>query len=256
MQPLSVVIITFNEAAHIERCISSVHGLAEEVLVVDSLSTDETPAIAARMGARVVQRPWPGYAKQREWAASHASHDLILALDADEYLSPELYAAIAKFKSEPSADTCSFNRLNRIGNYWVRHGGWYPDRKLRLFFRGKVFFKDAGGHDTVVPLLGASKTHLPGNLLHQANAGLHDRIAQVNKLSRDSAIFMFQSRKKTSWLRILLKPPGRFLKEYILRLGLFDGFYGFAIAASSAQYVFWREYKLLEMHRESRQNLS
>ncbi len=89
MQPLSVVIITFNEAAHIERCISSVHGLAEEVLVVDSLSTDETPAIAARMGARVVQRPWPGYAKQREWAAGHASHDLILALDADEYLSPE-----------------------------------------------------------------------------------------------------------------------------------------------------------------------
>ncbi len=252
MHLLSVVIITFNESANIERCISSVEGLADEIVVVDSFSTDDTPALAAGLGARVLQRPWPGYAAQREWAVAQAAHDLVLALDADEYLSPELYASISEVKKTAGAGTYAFNRFNRIGDYWVRHGGWYPDRKLRLFDRRKVRFQDAGGHDSVVPLPGLSTAYLPGHLLHYANAGLHERVAQINKLSRDSAEYLHRVGKKPSWARILLKPAGRFLGEYFLRRGFQDGFYGFALAVSSAQYVFWREYKLMELERKER----
>lgn len=251
-QPLSIVIITFNEAENIERCIRSVAGIADEVLVVDSLSTDNTPELARSLGARVVQRPWPGYARQREWAAQAAAHDWVLALDADEYLSPELHASILQVKSAPQADAYSFNRLNRIGQYWVRHGGWYPDRKVRLFDRRKVKFIDAGGHDTVQPVEGATQEWLRGELLHHANADIHSRLAQVNKLGTDSARYMFQNGKRSSWLKLLLKPPFRFIKEYFLRRGFLDGFYGLVIAASSAQYVFWRELKIMELQRKGK----
>jgi glycosyltransferase involved in cell wall biosynthesis len=252
MPSLSVVIITFNEAANIERCIGSTAGLADEVLVVDSFSTDDTPAIARRLGARVVQRAWPGYAQQREWAAQEAAHDLVLALDADEYLSSELHAAILPIKNLSSADAYTFNRLNRIGEYWVRHGGWYPDRKLRLFDRRKVTFHDAGGHDSIVPVPGATTGHLPGHLLHHSNPDLHDRLAQINKLSLDSALYLYRSGRKASWPGLFFKPPVRFFKEYFLRLGFLDGFYGLALACSSAQYVFWREYKIMELQRKTK----
>ncbi len=249
MHPLSVVIITFNEAANIERCIRSVEGLADEVLVVDSFSSDETPTMATQLGARVLQRAWPGYAPQREWATHQARHELVLALDADEYLSPELYHAVTTVKSDAPADAYLFPRRNRIGSYWVRHGSWYPDKKLRLFFRSKVKFEDAGGHDMVVPLAGCRVSTLQGDLMHYANNGIQDRLAQVNKLSGDSARYLFSIGRRTSWIKILLKPAVRFSIEYFLRLGFLDGFYGYAIAASSAQYVFWREYKLMEIHR-------
>jgi glycosyltransferase involved in cell wall biosynthesis len=249
MESLSVVIITFNEAENIERCIRSVAGLADEVLVVDSFSSDATPALAAQLGAVVVQRSWPGYSLQREWAAKNARFEFVLALDADECLSPELYEAIANEKSQPNADAYIFARRNRIGTYWVRHGAWYPDKKLRLFFRSKVRFEGAGGHDAVTTVDGSRISALRGDLLHYANKGIQDRLTQVNKLSGDSATYLFQAGKKTSWLKILLKPGFRFAIEYFIRLGVLDGFYGFAIAASSAQYVFWREYKLMEMYR-------
>lgn len=251
MPSLSVAVITFNEAANIARCLRSVEGLADEIVVVDSFSTDDTPAIAAGLGARVLQRAWPGYSAQREWACAQAQHNWVLALDADEYLSPELFQSIAEVKAQPVADAYSFNRLNRIGEYWVRHGGWYPDRKLRLFDRRKVCFQDAGGHDSVAPLPGATTARLKGHLLHHANADLHERVAQVNKLSLDSAKYLHARGKRSSWLRILLKPMWRFVSEYLLRRGFLDGAYGLALASSSAQYVFWREFKLWEMtHRQ------
>lgn len=251
-QPLSVVIITFNEAENIERCIRSVADIADEVLVVDSFSTDNTPDLARSLGARVVQRPWPGYARQREWAAQEATYDWVLALDADEYLSPELRDSIAQTKSLPAADACSFNRLNRIGEYWVRHGGWYPDRKVRLFDRRKVRFIDAGGHDAVQPVEGATQQRLRGELLHHANADIRSRLTQINKLSSDSAVYLYQNGQRSSWWKLLFKPPFRFLKEYLLRRGFLDGFYGLVIAASSAQYVFWREFKIMEFQRKGK----
>lgn len=252
MQPLSVIIITFNEAANISRCIGSVQQLADEIIVVDSFSTDNTPEIAQSLGARVFSRPWPGYAAQREWAAGQTTHDLILALDADEFLSPELTEAIHQVKLNPSADTYSFSRFNKIGPYWVRFGSWNPDRKLRLFYKDKVRFIHTGGHDTISPVQQASHQRLNGKLLHFAYDNLHQRITQINKLSSDSANYLFHIGRKTSWAHILLKPIFRFFAEYFIKLGCLDGFYGFAIAASSAQYVFWREYKLLELLRSNK----
>jgi glycosyltransferase involved in cell wall biosynthesis len=249
MQALSVIIITFNEASQIARCIRSVQDIADEILVVDSYSTDNTIEIAQALGAKTLLHHWPGYAQQREWATAQTSHNLVLALDADEFLSPELSESIRKVKHQPSADTYSFSRFNKIGPYWVKYGSWNPDRKLRLFIKHKVQFIDNGGHDAIIPQPDTTHQQLSGKLLHFAYDNLHQRIAQINKLSSDSANYLFRIGRKSSWMHVLLKPTFRFLSEYILRLGCLDGFYGFAIAASSAQYVFWREYKLLELTR-------
>jgi glycosyltransferase involved in cell wall biosynthesis len=252
MIQISAVIITFNEAANIERCVRSVADVVDDILVVDSFSTDSTVAIAEGCGARVVQHPWEDYNKQREFAAHAALHDHVLALDADEFLSPELLVSLREVREKWTSDCYSFNRLNRIGDRWIRHGGWYPDRKVRLFDRSKVTFVSNRGHDSVVPIAGATTDWLAGDLLHYANSNLHDRVVRVNQTSTEAARFDYLHGKKSALWRILLKPPARFLGEYFLRQGFRDGFYGLAIARTSAQYVYLRESKLREMHRLGR----
>ncbi len=252
MIALSVVVITLNEAENIERCLSSVQGLADEIVVVDSFSTDDTVALAQAMGAKVLQHPFQSYSQQRAFAVQQASSDHVLALDADEYLSEELKASIRRVKSVWSADCFTFNRLNRIGDKWLRHTSWYPDRKLRLFDRRKVTFTGTGGHDTIQPNVGTTVQHLAGDLLHHANPDIHSRAQQMNNLSRASAIYLFEQGKRTNWFRIFFKPPLRFFVEYILRRGFLDGFYGFVIAKTAAYYVFLREVKLAELWRKKK----
>ncbi len=249
MIQLSVVVITFNESENIERCLHSVAGIADEMLVVDSFSTDDTVARAQALGAKVMLHPFESYNQQRSFAAQQASHDYVLALDADEYLSNTLHEAILKIKKYWKSDTYTFNRLNKIGDTWLRHTSWYPDTKLRLFDRRKVIFTGIGGHDTIKPVPGATTQHLPGELLHHASADLHSRAQQTNNLSTASARYLFEQGKRTNWLRILLKPLARFLVEYILKRGYLAGFYGFMLSKTSAYYVFLREAKLAEMWR-------
>ena len=249
MIKLSVVVIALNEAANIDRCLDSVQGIADEIVVVDSYSTDDTVALAEARGARVLFHRFESYNQQREHAARAASSDYVLALDADEYLSAELRESIAAAKQSWLTDTYVFNRLNRIGDTWL----WYhPDRKLRLFDRRKVKFTGIGGHDTVAPVPGATKSNLPGHLLHHVNVDLHDRTAQNNRLSTATARYYYGQGRRGSWLRMLYKPFFRFLIEYFLRRSFLSGFYGFTVAVISAHYVFLREAKLLEMWRLER----
>lgn len=245
-----MVVMTYNEAQNIERCLASVRTLADECLVVDSFSTDDTVARAAAMGARILEHPFHSYNAQRAFAAEQATHDFILALDADEYVSDELATSIQSAKQD-TTETYTFNRRNRIGNKWMRSTSWYPDRKLRLFDRRRVRFEGSGGHDVIVPLTGISTAHLSGDLLHHTSTDLHDRMQQVNKLTTASARHQFEQGKRGSYLRLLVKPPVRFLVEYVLRGGFRDGFYGFTISRTAAMYVFLREAKLLEMNRSS-----
>jgi glycosyltransferase involved in cell wall biosynthesis len=249
MIKLSVVVITLNEAANIGRCLDSVQGIADEIVVVDSYSTDDTVALAEARGARVLLHRFESYNQQREHAALAASFDYILALDADEHLSAELRESIAAAKQSWPADAYTFNRLNRIGDTWLRYTSYYPDRKLRLFDRRKVIFTGIGGHDTVVPIDGATQSHLRGDLLHHVNADLDGRTEQVNRLSTATARYYFRQGRKGSWLRIIFKPFFRFLIEYFVRRGFLGGFYGFAVAITAAHYVFLREAKLVEMGR-------
>lgn len=249
MVKLSVVILTYNEAVNIRRCIESVRGVADEVLVIDSFSSDNTVAIARECGARVVQNPWENYNIQRAFGAKTAEYDHVLALDADEYLDDDLRRSLLQVKESWTKDAYRLIRLNRIGNTWIRHTSWYPDRKLRLFDRRKVEFVSRAGHDIIQLKQKGTIGKVQGHLLHLANFNLHERALRDNETSTEGARYYYQKGRKGSWLRILFKPFFRFFVEYFLRLGFLSGFYGYAIARTAAHYVFLREAKLLEMNR-------
>jgi len=246
---LSVVIITLNEEANLRRCIESVAGLADEVLVVDSHSTDNTIALAEQLGARVILQSFLGHREQKAFAIERAASDYVLSLDADEALSTALQAAVQAAKQTWTHDGYYVNRLNRLNGQWIRHGGWYPDRKMRLFDRRKYQMGGVNPHDRFDPVPGAATTRLRGDLLHYTNDDLASRITTINKFSGIAARAFHARGKRGSYWRLLLKPAGRFISEYLLRRGFLDGFYGYYIAKTSAQYVWLREAKLLELGR-------
>lgn len=250
MIQLSVVVMTYNEAANIGRCLGSVQDLADEIVVVDSHSTDETAAIAEQLGARVILRPFQGFTDQRSFSIRSASCDHVLVLDADEALSEELRASVRAAKAGWAYDCYWCNRLSSFGGRWIRHGAWYPDRKMRLFDRRKYRVGGIDPHDEILPVPGAREGHLRGDLLHYTNEDIAHRIDKVNGLSTAAANAYAERGRRGSLLRVLFKPPIRFLVEYIIRRGFLDGYYGFVIARSSALYVFLREAKLLEKQWE------
>lgn len=252
MADISLVIITYNEAAHIRRCIESARGLADEVLVVDSLSVDDTVAIAESLGARVLLQPFLGYVEQKRFAISQATYPMVLSLDADEALSDTLYQSIAREKEGGLPKHCySMNRLSNIGNQWIRHGGWYPDRKMRLFDKERFAVEGINPHDKFVPLPGAQTGFLRGDILHYTNSDIESRVKTINHFSTLAAQAFHERGKKGSWIRLLTKPAFRFFIEYFLRRGFLDGFYGYVVARTSAEYVFLRESKLIALQRRS-----
>lgn len=247
---VSAVIITLNEAQNLPRCIESLGDVPDEILVVDSFSTDGTPAIAEALGCRVIQQKFLGHRGQKAFAIQQASYDRILSLDADEALSPALRLSILQAKKDWPHDGYYVNRLNQLGGRWIRHGGWYPDRKMRLFDRRCYQMGGVNPHDRFDPTPDAKTTRLSGDLLHYTNDTLASRIATINNFTNIAAQEFHQAGKRGSWWRILLKPPARFLSEYLLKSGWRDGFYGYFIAKTSAQYVWLREVKLLEMEKK------
>jgi glycosyltransferase involved in cell wall biosynthesis len=246
MELLSVVVMTYNEEKNIGRCLESIQGIADEILVVDSFSQDQTIAIAQQLGARVIQRPFSNYRDQRQFSIDQAQYDFILNLDADEWLTPELRDAIAQVKTNRPVDAYFLLRKNGIGEHWLRYGGWKPEQKLRLFNRQKVFLKDKDIHEEIALREGASSAHLPSFFYHRTNTDFADRLQTVNRLSSRAAEELHAKGKKGSYARLLFKPAFRFFKEYVVQGGFRDGFYGYMVAMSSAQYVFFREAKLLE----------
>jgi len=249
MIQLSVVVITYNEEDNIERCLKSIASIADEILIVDSFSTDNTIAVAESMGAKVIKNPFKGFIQQRSFATKHAKYDHILALDADEVVSPKLLQSIKAAKQDWTHDCYYNNRLNRFGNRWIRHGAWYPDRKMRLFDRRKVTFGGIEPHDQIVPAQGATEKRLKGDLHHIMQENIFERIHKINEFSTVAARSLHQKGKKGSYFRLFYKPLCRFLGDYFLKLGLLDGFYGFFLAVASAHYAFYREAKLMELQR-------
>ncbi len=249
MSKISLVVITFNEEANIRRCIESALPVVDEVVVVDSLSTDDTVNIAASLGAKIILQPFLGYREQKAFALKQATHDRILALDADEELSPLLVTTILAIKNSWPADAYRINRLNHLGRVPVRHGGWYPDSKIRLFDRRIIHVGGRDPHDRFEVAKESPVLPLRGDLLHYTNRDIEDRIQTQNKFSSRAAVAYYQEGKRGSWIRLLIKPCFRFLKEYIWLGGFRDGLVGLVIARTSAAYVFWREAKLLALHR-------
>lgn len=247
---LSVVIITFNEEKNIGRCLESVREVADEVVVVDSFSRDRTREICEAFGVRFVERAFAGHVEQKNYANSQARFPHILSLDADEALTGELKASIAATKENWRADTYWVSRLTNYCGTWVRHSGWYPDRKVRLFDRNKVRWGGQNPHDTILVEPGARTAELQGDLLHYSYYSIKQHLDQINLFTDISSRQMQRQGKKASLLHLLLKPPFRFLHAYFFRLGLMDGFAGFCIAVLSAYAVFVKYAKLYQANKQ------
>jgi len=246
MASLSVVVMTYNESKHIGKCLESVATIADDTLVVDSFSTDNTVAIAREMGARIIENVFEGYIEQRRFCVENAKHELILALDADEWLSDELVEEIRAIKSSSSADCYTINRLSRIGDQWVKHGTWFPQFILRLFHKNKAVCSGRSPHDKIIAADNATTKKLTGLLYHQVNENFADRIDTINRHSTIAASTLKKEGVSPNIFRLVFKPLYRFINEYFFHLGLLDGRLGFFVGITAAYYVFLREIKLFE----------
>jgi glycosyltransferase involved in cell wall biosynthesis len=246
---LSVAIITLNEEANLPRTLASV-AWADEIVIVDSGSTDTTRAIAQSHGARGVTEPWRGFAAQKNFALSLCTSDWVLSLDADESVSPELAASIQKaIASSPSHTAYALPRRNFFLGRWIRHGGYYPDTKLRLFPRGHAAFQETPVHETAT-FAGNIQT-LDGDLLHDAYptlASYLDHMQRYSTLGAGIAVARGRiGRGLVSFLNgVLLNPLVTFLYNYILRAGFLDGREGLLLHLYHSAYVSWKYAKAWE----------
>ncbi len=252
MPQISAVIITFNEEKNIARCIESVRNVADEILVVDSFSQDDTERICRSCGATFMQHAFEGHIEQKNYAMARARHDYILSLDADEALSPGLEASIAAVKRDWKRDGYECSRLTSYCGQWIRHSGWYPDRKLRLFDRRKATWGGVNPHDRIIMSPGATTMRLQGDLLHYTFSSIAGHLAQINTFSGIKAEGLFRKGKKVTPWTMVIEPLFKFFKNYVLKAGFLDGWYGLIISVNSAHAVFVRYAKLYEKNRAAR----
>ena len=235
-------IITHNEEGRIAEAISSL-SCCDEVLVVDSGSTDRTCEIAARCGARVLSRAWDGYSRQKNFAAGEARHDWILSIDADERLSAELAGEIAQWRHSGQGAGGSMPRRVFYLGAWIRHSGWYPDRKLRLYDRRRGRWSGDFVHEALD--VEGTIVRFSGDLLHFPYLDWKDHIQRIDRYTKLAAEAARANGKPGNVLRLLVAPPFTFLKAFVLRAGFLDGWRGALIAAAGARYVFQRELRIL-----------
>ena len=246
---ISVAVITFNEENNIERCLKSVVTLADEIIVVDSISTDRTVEIAKENGANVVLQKFLGYIEQKNFAIDQCANDWVLSLDADECLSAELLENLQKIKANPPvADAFRMARMTSYCGQWIKHGGWYPDKKVRLINKHKARWGGINPHDQLI-VNGVTK-EVKGDLLHYSYHSIDGHQQQAQKFAAITANHLYQLNKKTNLFRIYFKPAIRFLRDYLFKRGFLDGQYGYTIARISAKAVYWREIKLKQLHEQ------
>ncbi len=243
MEKLSIVIITHNEEKNIRACLDAVQGLSDDIVIVDSFSTDKTPEICRSYPhVNFVSHNWEGYSAQKNYANSLAKHDYILSLDADEVISDELrksIEAIEKFEA-----VYEFSRLTNYCGSWVHHCGWYPDAKTRIFPREGSFWEGEFVHETLVVPANLPVIRLKGDLLHYSYHTLEDHYRQIERYSTLHAEKMKAEGKKASFIKQFISPPFKFFRIYFLELGFLDGKAGFDIARISAKAVRLKYQKL------------
>jgi glycosyltransferase involved in cell wall biosynthesis len=242
---ISATIIACNEERRIARAIESLR-CCDEIVVVDSGSTDRTIEISRQLGATVIESPWPGYAKQKNLAAARASNDWILSLDADEVVSEALEAEILQLrKSEPSFDAYTMPRMAQYLGRWILHSGWYPDRKVRLYDRRKATWVGDFVHESV--RVDGTLGHLKSNILHYACESVSEHVRTVDQYTTLAAQELAARHLKVTWHNLLLEPVWTFLRTYIFQAGFLDGLEGLMIAYMAATYTFLKYAKARNM---------
>ena len=247
MIKISAAIITYNEEKNIKRCMDSL-DFVDEIVVVDSLSSDNTCAIAKELGAKVIDQKFLGHIDQKQLAVENCSNEWVLSLDADEEVSPELKASILELIKNPlEHEAYEMKRVSFHLGKWIRHGGWYPDKKTRFFNKTKAHWGGYNPHDKVI--VDGSIGMLEGDLMHYVFDDLRHNIDTNNSYSSIMAEDLYKASKKFCFLKLIFKPLGKFLEVYIYKRGFMDGMPGFIIAVGAAYSMFLKFAKLWELEK-------
>ncbi|TBN06412.1 glycosyltransferase family 2 protein [Hyunsoonleella flava] len=250
MIKLSGVIITFNEERNIERCLQSLVNVVDEIVVIDSFSTDKTKAICEKFHVRFIEQKFLGYIEQKNFALSKASYDYVVSLDGDEALSEALQKSIISIKSNWELDGYYCNRFNNFCGQWIKYSDWYPNKKLRVFDRRKGEWQGINPHDNVRLLNKNVKAgFLKGDILHWTYQNYSEFNNKTEYFSTIAAKAYFDKGKKSNYFKMTFNPTWAFFKAYFLRLGILDGINGLVICAQTANITFLKYTKLWELQR-------
>lgn len=248
MKQISAVLITYNEEDKIEACLESLVGLCEDIVVLDSFSTDSTVELSSRFTDRIIQEEWRGYARQKQLATDFAEHDWVLSIDGDEKLSTRLRQELLEWKAKPDDENYNSYRLPRLTFFmgrWIRHTTWYPDWQVRLFRRSKAQWQGGSIHEGVTAEGVQGK--FSGHLLHYTYSSISEYLVQLENFSSLSAIDYHKQGKKVGVLRLVLAPPSVFLKNYIARAGFRDSIPGLVVSILASVSTFFKYLKLWEL---------
>ncbi|MCS6918076.1 MAG: glycosyltransferase family 2 protein [Chitinophagales bacterium] len=250
MSGISAIIITYNEEQNIGRCLDSLSGVVDEIVVVDAYSTDQTVAICREKGARVVLHPFEGFVHQKNFALQQARHDWVLSLDADEALDERLRQSLLAVKPNLKAKAYRVNRLSNFCGQWIRHGAWYPDRKVRLWHRAYGQWGGTDPHDRVVLRQGTPIVNLPGHLLHYTATDLPTYRQHLKRFAVVAANAM-KAEGRGPVLGIRLRAAWMFFRSFVMRRGFLDGKNGYLIARLIAGYTYEKYALLNQLHRST-----
>jgi glycosyltransferase involved in cell wall biosynthesis len=249
---ISALIITYNEEKNIARCINSLQDVADEVIVIDSHSTDSTATIATSLGARVVQHPFAGYAAQKNYATTLASSDWILSLDADEELTDELKQSIIAIKKSPAQLVYKMPRITNYCGRWIRYAGWYPDHQTRLYNRTAGQWQELKVHEYWKANEPGTQTGLlAGNIKHYSFASITEHLRKIDRYTELAAQAAVEKGKTASIAKIIFSPFWHFVTEYFFKLGFLEGFHGLVICRMSA-YTAFAKYSKIRMYSRNK----
>ena len=250
MKKISATIITYNEEENIERCLKSLNGIADEIIVVDSSSTDKTKEICLKYNVVFFDRDFIDYSDQKNWAIEQTNHQLILSIDADEEISDNLKKSIVKVKNNWEFDAYYCNRITNYCGKWIKHSGWYPNHQLRLWDKSKGRWAGAIHEKVNIPKTAIS--HINGDLLHYSYNSYSQHVLQIDKFSNTQAYELFNQKKNVSGFKIIFNPIFRFIRHYFFRLGFLDGLEGFIISINSAYGQFLKYIKLKQLYKNAK----
>jgi glycosyltransferase involved in cell wall biosynthesis len=246
---ISGIVITFNEEMNIRRCLTSLGKVCDELIVVDSFSTDQTVEIAKELGAKVMAQKFLGYIEQKNFALKLATHEYILSLDGDEELSSPLVEEILALKkqSTPLAEGYMLPRLTQYVNQWVYHCGWYPDFKLRLAKKSLAEWSGENPHDKMILHSPIEPFFLKNHILHYSYQSITSHIQQTNRFTTIAAKASFARGVRSSLFKIITRPCLKFLRDYFYKRGFLDGRYGLIICTINALSAFLKYSKIHEL---------